>query len=71
MMKKDFFTFQREVIGCVKIDGGKSPAITILFSENMIHSSAILLNLVDNVINMWTKDINQTTLKTIYAPVAM
>uniref|UniRef100_A0A1A9V1P9 ABC transporter domain-containing protein n=1 Tax=Glossina austeni TaxID=7395 RepID=A0A1A9V1P9_GLOAU len=71
MMKKDFFTFQREVIGCVKIDGGKSPAITILFSENMIHSSAILLNLVDNVINMWTKDVNQTTLKTIYAPVAI
>uniref|UniRef100_A0A1B0A5P0 ABC transporter domain-containing protein n=1 Tax=Glossina pallidipes TaxID=7398 RepID=A0A1B0A5P0_GLOPL len=71
MMKKDFFTFQREVIGCVKIDGGNSPAITILFSENMIHSSAILLNLVDNVINMWIKDINQTTLKTIYAPVAI
>ncbi|KAL9874746.1 phospholipid-transporting ATPase ABCA3-like isoform 2-T2 [Glossina fuscipes fuscipes] len=71
MMKKDFFTFQREVIGCVKIDGGKSPTITILFSENMIHSSAILLNMVDNVINMWTKDVNQTTLKTIYAPVAI
>ncbi|XP_013113812.2 ATP-binding cassette sub-family A member 2 [Stomoxys calcitrans] len=71
IMRKDFYNFQQEAIGTIQLGGEKTPTITILYSVNMIHSSAILTNLVDNSIYMWSTNSNENILKTIYAPVAV
>lgn len=70
-MKNDFYNFQQNVIGTIQIDGDSSPSVTILYSVNMMHSSAILTNLVDNVIYMWISNTNNMMLQTVYAPVAV
>ncbi|XP_073824278.1 engulfment ABC Transporter in the ovary [Musca autumnalis] len=71
IMKTDFYNFQQNAIGTIEISGESSLLVTILYSENMIHSSAILTNLVDNTIYMWITNDNNEILKTTYAPVAI
>lgn len=70
-MKEDYYNFQQNVIGTIQLSGQNAPVVNILYSENLIHSSAILTNLVDNVIYMWTSNTNRNVLKTTYAPVAV
>ncbi|XP_075151288.1 engulfment ABC Transporter in the ovary isoform X2 [Haematobia irritans] len=71
IMQDDFYNFQQNVIGTILLSDDTSPIITILYSENIIHSSAILTNLVDNTIYMWMTNTNKDVLKTTYAPVTV
>lgn len=68
-MKDDFHKFQQNVVGTIEISGNNRPNILILYSRNMLHSSAILVNLIDNAIYMWTANNNEKILQTTYAPV--
>lgn len=68
-MKDDFHKFQQNVVGTIEISGNNRPNVLILYSRNMLHSSAILVNLIDNAIYMWTANNNEKILQTTYAPV--
>ncbi|XP_037819690.1 ATP-binding cassette sub-family A member 3 [Lucilia sericata] len=71
IMKNDFYNFQQNVLGTLLISGENRPTVNILYSENMMHSSAILANLIDNAIYMWTANTKERLLETIYAPLAV
>lgn len=68
-MKDDFHNFQQNVLGAIQISGENRPEVTILYSQNMMHSSAILVNLIDNAIYMWLTNSKDNILETTYAPV--
>lgn len=76
-MQDDIFAFQQNVIGCIHIDNDsitKSGQMRVIlhYSMNMLHSSAILLNVIDNTIKEWSSEKEQPTpIHTIYAPLAM
>lgn len=69
IMKTDFHNFQQNVLGTIQITDENRPSVLLLYSENMMHSSPILTNLIDNAIYMWTANSNEKILETIYAPV--
>lgn len=53
LQTKDLTHFYDSVVGAVEVherDGDGSPEIQIFFSGNIIHSSTVLLNLVDNAL---------------------
>lgn len=70
-MKNDFHNFQQNILGTLQISGNDRLGITILYSENMMHISAILTNLIDNAIYMWTTNNNERLIETTYAPIAV
>lgn len=77
IMQDDFFGFQQNVIGCIHIEDGSTSGsgqmrVVLHYSMNLLHSSAILLNVIDNTIGEWSSQKEQLTpIHTIYAPLAM
>lgn len=71
-MQSDLHEFQQNTIGCLQISENDYQAIiTIFYSQNLIHSPAILTNLVDTAICMSMVNSIQCKLNTMYAPVTM
>ena len=71
IMRKDFYYFQQNILGTLDISGDNGLTVSVFYSENMMHISAILTNLIDNAIYMWTTNNNERLIETIYAPIAV